>query len=136
MPAPGRDDEADDAGSGASGSRPGPGPVQGHDQYLAAVATAYQLLDSSFDTLHDRATVDERQSLRELLAAARDAYWRAVASQLRANNQIVRDLYADLLRATQELKELLANLQRVAAVIEVGTQTIRLAASLVTLAAV
>lgn len=126
MPAPGRDDE----GSGS------PGASLVHEQYLAAVATAYQLLDTSFDALHDRATPDERQRLSELLAAARDAYWRAVASQLQANNQIVRDLYADLLRATQELKELLANLQRVAAVIEIGTQTIRLAASLVTLAAV
>ena len=126
MPAPGRDDEADDA----------LGSIPVHEQYLAAVATAYQLLDSSFDALHDRSTPDERKSLSELLAAARDAYWRAVASRLRASNQIVRDLYADLLRATQELKELLANLQRVAAVIEIATQTIRLAASLVTLAAV
>lgn len=128
MPAPGRDDEADD--------ERGSNPIPVHEQYLAAVATAYQLLDSSFDGLHDRATPDERLRLHELLAGARDAYWRAVAGQLRANNQIVRDLYADLLRATQELKELLANLQRVSAVIDIATQTIRLAASLVTLAAV
>jgi hypothetical protein len=126
MPAPGRNDDADDEGAGD--------PV--HDRHVAAVAAAYQLLDSSFDALHDRSSPEERQRLRELLASARDAYWRAVASRLGANNPIVRDLYNDLVRATQELNELLANLQRVSAVIDLATATIRLAASLVTLAAV
>jgi ABC-type transporter Mla subunit MlaD len=118
----------------------GPGPdapaAYEHDRYLAAVAAAYKALDDRFDALYEKATSDaERERLRALLGAARDAYWRATAARLHASNPIVRELYDDLNRATQELKELLANLQRVGAIIDVATQTVRLAASLVTLAA-
>lgn len=107
-----------------------------HDRCLAAVAAAYKALDDRFDALYAEATTDaERERLRALLGAARDAYWRATAAHLGASNPIVREIYDDLTRATQELKELLANLQRVGAILEVATQTVRLAASLVTLAA-
>ncbi|MFO0572786.1 MAG: hypothetical protein U1A78_02210 [Polyangia bacterium] len=107
-----------------------------HDRCLAAVTAAYRALDDRFDALYAQATTDaERERLQALLGAARDAYWRATAARLGASNPIVRELYDDLTRATQELKELLANLQRVDAIIELATQTVRLAASLVTLAA-
>lgn len=115
---------------------PGAGADAAHDRYLAAVAAVYQTLDAHFDALLARCeTPVERQRLTDLLQGARDAYWRAVASSLGANNQLVREIYDDLVRATRELKELLANLQRVAAAIELLTQTVRLAASLVMLAA-
>ena len=118
-----------------AGDQPEPVPPV-HDLHVAAVAAAYRALDDSFDALIAQASSEaECERLRALLLSAREAYWQATAARLGADNAVVREIYDDLNRATQQLKELLANLQRVDAIIEVATQTVRLAASLVTLAA-
>ena len=126
-----------------------------HAEYLAAIQAVYSCLENGFDTIYQATeTVEERQTLRNLHAAARDAYWRtrlkqvldelrareasgrAAATQLADNNPIVRDIYDDLVRANQELRDLLANLQRAAALLRLMTQAVRLAGALVTLATV
>lgn len=108
-----------------------------HAEYLAAIQAVYNCLENDFDTIYQATeTVEERQTLRNLHAAARDAYWRAAATQLADNNPIVRDIYDDLVRANQELCDLLANLQRAEALLRLMTQAVRLAGALVTLATV
>ena len=73
--------------------------------------------------------------LRNLHAAARDAYWRGVASSLEDGNQVVREIYADLAATNQQIKTLIANLQNAGALLSLVKQAVRLAGSLVTLAA-
>ena len=108
-----------------------------HSAYLAAVQSAYEVLDENFDTLYQSCkTPEQKQSLRSLHDAARDTYWRAVAVVLKDNSPVVCEIYAELQQANQDLKALIANLQNISALIQLVTQAVRLAASLVTLAAV
>lgn len=106
-----------------------------HAEYLREVESAFTLIDGNFDTLYDGCkTAQEKQTLRTLHAAARDAYWRAVASSLRDSSPFVREIYDDLASTNQQIRELTANLQSVAAFLNLAKQAVRLAASLVTLA--
>lgn len=108
-----------------------------HPMYLAAIQNAYEALDSHFEELYEQCTtVDQKQSLRSLHGAARDTYWRAVALNLQDNSPVVREIYSELTQANQDLRELIANLQNISAFIQLFTQAVRLAASLVTLATV
>ncbi len=108
-----------------------------HQTFLAAIESAYQTLDLNFDDLYAAChSHEEKSQLRSLHAAARDAYWRGVATKLCDDNSVVRAVYDDLNRANQELRDALRDLQQVSAVILLATQAVRLAASLVTLATV
>jgi hypothetical protein len=90
----------------------------------------------NFDDLYERCeSPTDRQLLRNLHAASRDAYWRGVSSALQDGNQIVREIYVDLSSTNQQLKDMLVNLQEVAALLSLARQAVRLAASLITLAA-
>ncbi len=108
-----------------------------HQSFLAAIESAYQTLDTHFDELYAACqTSEDRSHLRALHAAARDAYWRGVATKLCDDNSVVRAVYSDLNRANQELRDSIRNVQHLSAVMVLGTQAVRLAASLVTLATV
>jgi hypothetical protein len=108
-----------------------------HPAYLTAVQSAYEVLDEHFDDLYEHcATTEQKQSLRSLHVAARDTYWRAVAVVLKDNSPVVCEIYAELVQANQDMKDLLANLQNISALIQLLTQAVRLSASLVTLATV
>lgn len=108
-----------------------------HQTFLAAIESAYQVLDNNFDDLYAAChSGEEKSQLRNLHAAARDAYWRGVATRLCDDNSVVRAVYDDLNRANQELRDSLRDLQHLSAVIVLATQAVRLAASLVTLATV
>jgi len=105
-------------------------------KYLAEVETTYAILEENFDTLYERCeSAAERQLLRNLHAAARDAYWRGVSAVLQDGNQVVREIYTDLNSANQQIKDMLANLQDVSALLGLMRQAVRLAGSLITLAA-
>lgn len=113
-----------------------PSRAENQAKYLAEVEATYFLLEENFDTIYERCTeTSERQLLRNLHAAARDAYWRGVASSLEDGNQVVRDIYADLSAANQQIRDLISSLQNVAALLSLVKQAVRLAGSLVTLAA-
>lgn len=113
-----------------------PARVEMQLKYLSEVETTYILLEDNFDGLYERcANAEERLLLRNLHAAARDAYWRGVASALQDGNQIVREIYTDLSAANQQIKDMLANLENVAALLTLVRQAVRLAGSLITLAA-
>lgn len=106
-----------------------------HTQYLAEVELTYSLLDENFDGMYEHASLAERQQLRQLHAAARDVYWRGVSSALQDGNQVVHDIYTDLSAANQQLKDLMKDLQSISALLSLVKQAVRLAGSLVTLAA-
>jgi hypothetical protein len=111
------------------------GNANPHNQYLAAVEDTFDAVDKNFDALYALCeTADEKQSLRSVHAAARDAYWRAVASALRDGSPFVREIYDDLTQTNQKIRELMANLQNASAFLSLVKQAVRLAASLVTLA--
>jgi hypothetical protein len=113
-----------------------PPPVEMQQKYLSEVEATYAFLEENFDALYERcAAPADRQLLRSLHAAGRDAYWRAVASALRDGNQIVHEIYSDLLAVNQQLRDQLASLQNVGALLALARQAVRLAGSLVTLAA-
>lgn len=110
-------------------------PQSPHGQYLAAVEETFDSVDKNFDALYALCeTADEKQALRSIHAAARDAYWRAVASALRDSSPFVREIYEDLTQTNQKIRELMANLQSAGAFLSLVKQAVRLAASLVTLA--
>lgn len=114
-----------------------PADADPHPAYLAAIQNAYEVLDEHFDELYELCTSsDQKQSLRSLHGAARDTYWRAVAVSLKDNSPVVREIYSELTQANQELREIVASLQNISAFIQLFTQAVRLAASLVTLATV
>ncbi len=105
-------------------------------QYMAAVEMTYVLLEENFDTLYENCeSQNDRVLLRNLHASARDAYWRAVASALKDGNQVVHEIFLDLNAANQQIKDLLANLQDVGALLSLARQAVRLAGSLIALAA-
>jgi len=113
-----------------------PSRAENQAKYLAEVEATYFLLEENFDAIYEHCTeAAERQLLRNLHAAARDAYWRGVASSLEDGNQVVRDIYADLSAANQQIRNLISGLQSVAALLALVKQAVRLAGSLVTLAA-
>jgi hypothetical protein len=61
-----------------------------HQTFLAAIESAYQVLDSNFDDLFAACrSSDEKAQLRSLHAAARDSYWRGVATRLCDDNSTV-----------------------------------------------
>jgi hypothetical protein len=105
-------------------------------QYLAEVETTYAILENNFDDLYASCpTPEDRVQLRNLHAAARDAYWRGVATSLQDGNQVVREIYADLADANQQIKYMLANLENIGGLLGLLKQAVRLAGSLITLAA-
>jgi hypothetical protein len=107
-----------------------------HTKYLAEVEQTYALLEENFDSLYEQAeSQGDRQLLRNLHAAARDVYWRGVASALQDGNQVASEIYVDLTAANQEIKALLSDLKNVGALLSLVKQAVRLASSLVTLAA-
>jgi hypothetical protein len=114
-----------------------PAATDPHQAYLAAIQAAYQVLDDHFEETYDKCTTaDQKQTLRSLHGAARDTYWRAVAVVLKDDNPVVCEIYAELQKANQDLRDLIANMQNISAFINLMTQAVRLASSLVTLATV
>lgn len=108
-----------------------PGPA------LDAVYDTYRLLDDHFDEVYAACQRDDqRLQLRALHASARDAYWKAVADGLRDDNRVVQDIRRDLADATARIRQQLATLQDVTAVLRMLTEAVRLAGALVGLAAV
>jgi hypothetical protein len=102
--------------------------------YLTLVEDVYLTLDVHFDDIYQAAGDEQRLLLRSLHAAARDAYWRAVAELLEDDSVVVEQIAADLGATTKELKAQLEEMSDVTATLDVAANAVRLAGSLVTLA--
>jgi hypothetical protein len=107
-----------------------------HERLLASVETTYVLAEKGFDRLYGAASTDgEKQQVRELYGAARDAYWKAVVAVLEDDSTVVAAIHDDLRRRNRDLKKALEELKDVSRTLALLTEAVRLAASLVTLGA-
>ena len=65
-----------------------------HERLLATVEATYRLAERSFDALHSAAKgPEEKECVRELYGAARDAYWKAVLACLEDRSGVVAALH-------------------------------------------
>ena len=107
-----------------------------HERLLASVEATYVLAEKGFDRLWAAASTEaEKKQVRELYAAARDAYWKAVVALLEDDSSVVAEIHEELKRKNLELQKALARLQDVTRALALLTEAVRLAASLVTLGA-
>ena len=107
-----------------------------HERLLATVEATYRLAERSFDALHSAAKgPEEKECVRELYGAARDAYWKAVLACLEDRSGVVAALHDELKAKNRELKRSLETLRDLASTLALLRDAVRLAAALVTLAA-
>jgi len=107
-----------------------------HERLLASVEATYLLAEKGFDRLYAAASTEaEKQEVRDLYGAARDAYWKAVVAVLEDDSTVVSAIHEELRERNRELKKALEGLQDVARTLALLTEAVRLAASLVTLGA-
>jgi hypothetical protein len=100
------------------------------------IATTFSQLDDNFDQLFTACrTPKERQSLRDLHSAARDAFFGVIAHQLVDHNSVVLAINADLRKTNQKINGLLKGLKDIVAVLQAATEAVRLAGALAALAA-
>ena len=61
-----------------------------HERLLASVEATYVLAERGFDRLYAAASTEaEKQQVRDLYGAARDAYWKAVVAVLEDDSTVV-----------------------------------------------
>jgi hypothetical protein len=105
--------------------------------YLSEIEKTYATVDRGFGkALAACATAKQKQLLIASRDAARDAFWKAVASELADNSVFVKSIHRDLKAANAALKKSLASLEDVSAVLNAIAEAVRLAASLTALAAI
>lgn len=107
-----------------------------HERLLSSVEATYVLAERGFDRLYAAASTEaEKQRVRDLYGAARDAYWKAVVAVLEDDSTVVSAIHEELKQRNRDLKKALEELQDVARTLALLTEAVRLAASLVTLGA-
>lgn len=107
-----------------------------HERLLASVEATYVLAERGFDRLYAAASTEaEKQQVRDLYGAARDAYWKAVVAVLEDDSTVVSAIHEELRQRNRDLKASLEGLKDVARTLALLTEAVRLAASLVTLGA-
>lgn len=108
------------------------------NQNLAVIKDLYLTLDKAFSRIYEApgTTNEQRLELRNVHAAARDAFWKAAKEALVDDNQVVEDILKDLKATTTQLKSELETLKNIPAVLGLATSGVRLAGALVTLASV
>jgi hypothetical protein len=103
---------------------------------LAAIKQTYFLIDDNFDQIYSQcSTPDQKQQATELRDGARDAYWKAVASTLADDSNLVNTIRAELQDTNSQVKSLLTNLQDIVSFLKLLTEALKLACSLTVLAA-
>lgn len=107
-----------------------------HAQVFGAIESTYRLAEANFGALYGAATTaKEKDAVKALYSSARDAYWKAVGETLDDNNEVVEAILNDLKQANKDLKDSLKGLQNLRQTLDFLTEAVRLAGSLVTLAA-
>lgn len=107
-----------------------------HKSNLREVEKTFRELLRSRSKLLAACTTDEQRDLVvDQYVEARDAYFKALEARLIHNNAVVEQLRRELKTANITMKAALKKVTDVVAAIDVVTAAVRLAASLVTLAA-
>jgi hypothetical protein len=103
---------------------------------LAAIKQTYFLIDDSFDQVYSQCrTPDQKQQATELRDGARDAYWKAIASNLSDDSDLVNRILKELQDTNSQVKESLSDLQDIVGFLKLLTEALKLACSLTVLAA-
>lgn len=107
------------------------------NERLAKIEKTFRMLDDNFDALYSKAdTKDERDMLTASCDAARDAFWKAVSSDLDKSSPLIENMSSDLDAANENLKKSIANLADVSVAIKAMEEAVRLAIALAALVAV
>jgi hypothetical protein len=105
-------------------------------EILAQLKRTMDQLEENFDDLYVKAkTADNKESLRQRLTAARDAYWMAVDRGLRDRNDFVNELADELADQNAALAKEIRNFKGFVQFLGVATEAVKLAASIAALAA-
>jgi len=103
---------------------------------ISDLETTLTLLEDNFHDAYIAAPDDaSRLQLRLTLAAARDAYWKAVADGMKDKNEFVQQLSDELKIENDNLSTALGNLQNFAAFLDTAKEAVKLAAAIAALAA-
>ena len=103
---------------------------------ISDLETTLTLLEDNFHDAYIAAPDDtSRLQLRLTLAAARDAYWKAVADGMKDKNEFVQLLSDELKTENDNLSAALGNLQNFAAFLDTAKEAVKLAAAIAALAA-
>ena len=100
------------------------------------VERTYTTLRHNFSDIMSKCRTDEQKdAARDTYSGARDAYFEAVKRDLRDNNDLVKSLTKELADANGQMERDLKALQDIAAFLRLVTEAVKLAASIVVLAA-
>ena len=108
------------------------------DPKFAQIAATFGSLDDNdnYRLAYGKCTSPEQQhQLIQLRDAARDAYFKAIADGLDADTPMVRELTAQLTVTNNQITTMLKNLTDIVAFLKLTSDAIKLAASVVALAA-
>jgi len=101
-----------------------------------AIGDLYIMLEDNFVRMMKAcAADDEREEVKALYSAARDAHWKAIHEDLDDGNPVVEGLHKDLVKVSGDIKASLESLQNVVALLKLVKEGVKLAAAIVSLAA-
>jgi hypothetical protein len=107
-----------------------------HATNLGAIKEAYTLVDDQFDRIYAQCTTAaQKQQARDLRDGLRDAYWRAMASNLADETDLVNSIRKDLQDANDRIEADLKSLKNIVAFLQLVTEGLKLACALAVLAA-
>jgi hypothetical protein len=107
------------------------------DKNLKEVERTYKLIKGSFDTAYQNCETDEqKERLIVLRDAARDAYFKGIAENLSDSHDLVKETIKELGAKNDEIQKALKSLKDISAFLNIVTAGVKLAAAVVTLAAV
>lgn len=105
-------------------------------QTMLAVERTFRLIDEHFtQTLSNVPRNQDRQRIISVRDAARDAYWKAVETQLRSDTTHVQRVRADLKSANRVLEESFGDPNDTVRLLQAMNQAVKLSTSLTSLAA-
>lgn len=101
-----------------------------------AIETMYDLVKKTLEVEWDDASPASRKTMLSQLLGAHDTYWAAVASNLADTHELVVTTQKQLIAANAAVAEALDELTSIVQVLKLTAEAIKLAGSLVTIAAV
>ena len=104
---------------------------------MIAIQGVYFRLEAHFNEIFGACTTDEqRDAFRHDYINARDTYWDALAKAFNENDPVVKKLIGDIDTATQQIDQMLTNLQNIVEFLKVVHEAVGLASKLTTLAGI
>jgi|CXWL01.1.fsa_nt_gi type I site-specific restriction endonuclease len=109
--------------------------VQAHALNYEAVSAFWLMLRDKGGEIYDACPEEKRELLQAIRSSARDAFFKAKNERLEDNNAVVAQIRKELTDITKRLKEDLTDLKKIEAILKKLTEAVKLAGSIVSLAA-